>query len=105
VAKLKVDAGNDHEHVPVGTEDLLHHNTSTYNAKEHNLQSLENRIKKCMFLIEIKKNHRTKEVDEIDMYKNRVRLTEFFKDFDRHNCGLISATQVISFKSKVFFWQ
>ena len=51
VAKLKVDAGNDHEHVPVGTEDLLHHNTSTYNAKEHNLQSLENRIKKCRLLI------------------------------------------------------
>jgi Ca2+-binding EF-hand superfamily protein len=29
----------------------------------------------------------------IAVYKNRVRTTEFFKDYDRHKCGLITENQ------------
>ena len=27
------------------------------------------------------------------MYKERVRLIEFFRDYDRHNCGLVTESQ------------
>jgi hypothetical protein len=30
----------------------------------------------------------------LEVYKDRIRLIEFFKDYDRHNCGLVTEFQV-----------
>ena len=32
----------------------------------------------------------------LDVYKNRIRLLEFFRDYDRHNCGLVSEAQFLA---------
>jgi len=62
---------NRNKYIPVGTEDLLH---SSIRAPVTALTSVQDRIKKIV-------------------YKDRIRLSEFFKDYDRHNCGLVTVTQ------------
>ncbi|KAJ3281298.1 hypothetical protein HDU76_008958, partial [Blyttiomyces sp. JEL0837] len=75
-AKLVAKLAPDHienEHVPVGTEELLHAVGMYWPAKPSPHQ-VEDYIKK-------------------HVYKDRVRLIEFFKDYDRHNCGLVTEAQ------------
>ncbi|KAJ3127798.1 hypothetical protein HK098_005797 [Nowakowskiella sp. JEL0407] len=71
VAKLnKISAA---EHIPVGTEALLIP-TDIHNAHQATLDEIEDEIKK-------------------HVYKDRIRLVEFFKDYDRHNCGRVTEAQ------------
>eukprot|EP00842_Homolaphlyctis_polyrhiza_P004257 jgi/Hompol1/4832/HPOL_001849-RA len=75
VARLKPNAGWYDDHVPVGTEELLHHtNGPSYGTNKPNIELVEEKIKRYV-------------------YKNRVRLIEFFRDYDRHNCGLVTEPQ------------
>ncbi|KAJ3210533.1 hypothetical protein HDU82_007937 [Entophlyctis luteolus] len=64
---------HENEHVPIGTEELLHAVGSHWGEKPSS-QFVENFIKK-------------------EVYKHRIRLIEFFRDYDRHNCGLVSEAQ------------
>ncbi|KAJ3272592.1 hypothetical protein HDV01_005435 [Terramyces sp. JEL0728] len=65
VAKNKPDDFTD-EHIPIGTEEVF--NTTHY-SKSPQVSAIEDRIKQYV-------------------YRNRIRLMEFFRDYDRHNCGL-----------------
>ena len=47
VAKLKLDTDYEHEHVPVGTEELLHANLNSYGTGKPDLPIVEDKIKKC----------------------------------------------------------
>jgi hypothetical protein len=87
VAKLKLDADYENEHVPVGTEELLHANLNSYGAGKPDLPAVEDKIKKCNSFV-------LKLFEPLDVYKNRIRLLEFFRDYDRHNFGLVSEAQV-----------
>lgn len=69
----KLNENCSEEHVPVGTEELLHRNKSNETNKP-NEQLIEEKIQKFVFL-------------------NRIRLMEFFRDYDRHNCGNVSQNQ------------
>ncbi|KAJ3380738.1 hypothetical protein HDU92_005792 [Lobulomyces angularis] len=60
------------EFFPVGTEELLL--SYTYNPDLSNVKLVENKLKKYV-------------------YRNRIRLIDFFSDYDRHKCGLISKAQ------------
>nr|KAJ3422717.1 hypothetical protein HK105_006776 [Polyrhizophydium stewartii] len=73
VAKLKPSGDWYDDHVPVGTEELLHHNNAQGSNKP-SVEIIEEKIKKYV-------------------YKNRVRLIEFFRDYDRHNCGVVTEPQ------------
>ncbi|KAJ3086780.1 hypothetical protein HK100_008592, partial [Physocladia obscura] len=73
VAKLAPGEHIENEHVPVGTEELLHA-VGSYWAEKPSIDLVENYIKK-------------------QVYKDRIRLIEFFKDYDRHNCGLVTEAQ------------
>lgn len=59
--------------IPIGTESLLL-SANNYLPVKLNLNDIEEKLKK-------------------QVYKERIRLLEFFKDWDRHNCGLISENQ------------
>ncbi|KAJ3046430.1 hypothetical protein HK097_000863, partial [Rhizophlyctis rosea] len=71
-------AGPIHEHtveyVPVGTEPLLHPIPPEYGPNGPDRDAVEDKIRK-------------------HVYKDRIRLLEFFRDYDRHNCGLITEQQ------------
>ncbi|KAI9346901.1 hypothetical protein BDR26DRAFT_916308 [Obelidium mucronatum] len=73
VAKLVPGEHIENEHVPVGTEELLHA-VGAYWAEKPSVQNVEDFIKK-------------------QVYKDRLRLIEFFKDYDRHNFGLVTEAQ------------
>ncbi|KAJ3264446.1 hypothetical protein HK104_006466, partial [Borealophlyctis nickersoniae] len=75
VAKITPEYLNKEEHVPVGTEDLLHHAVSEYGPGGPRRDAVEDKIRK-------------------HIYKDRIRLIEFFRDYDRHNCGLITEAQL-----------
>ncbi|KAJ3255547.1 hypothetical protein HK103_006183 [Boothiomyces macroporosus] len=70
VAKNKPDDFTD-EHIPIGTEEVFN---TTHHSKSHLVSAIEDRIKQYV-------------------YRNRIRLIEFFRDYDRHNCGLVTQTQ------------
>ncbi|KAJ3035330.1 hypothetical protein HDV00_004058 [Rhizophlyctis rosea] len=67
---------HDHtlEYVPVGTEPLLHPIPPEYGPSGPDRDAVEDKIRK-------------------HVYKDRIRLVEFFRDYDRHNCGLITDMQ------------
>ncbi|KAJ3075759.1 hypothetical protein HDU98_006997 [Podochytrium sp. JEL0797] len=73
VAKLATNDHIENEHVPIGTEELLH-SVGPYWDQKPSIQNVEDFIKK-------------------QVYKDRVRLIEFFKDYDRHNCGIVTESQ------------
>ncbi|KAJ1556965.1 hypothetical protein HK096_009839, partial [Nowakowskiella sp. JEL0078] len=62
------------ENVPVGTEALLLSSDIFCSSNPPTLDQVEDKIKK-------------------HVYKERIRLVEFFKDYDRHNYGQITETQ------------
>ncbi|KAH6588639.1 hypothetical protein BASA50_010600 [Batrachochytrium salamandrivorans] len=75
VAKFKSRSDWYDEHVPVGTEELFYNtNQQSYESDSPKIDAIENKIKKYI-------------------YKNRIRLIDFFRDYDRHNCGLITLPQ------------
>ncbi|KAI8927203.1 hypothetical protein BC831DRAFT_187984 [Entophlyctis helioformis] len=74
VAKPKPNVDWYNEHVPVGTEELLHYPNAQLGEAKNNIQAVEEKIKKYV-------------------YKNRMRLIEFFRDYDRHNWGLVTEPQ------------
>ncbi|KAH6602294.1 hypothetical protein BASA61_001247 [Batrachochytrium salamandrivorans] len=77
VAKFKSRSDWYDEHVPVGTEELFYNtNQQSYESDSPKIDAIENKIKKYI-------------------YKNRIRLIDFFRDYDRHNCGLITLPQTI----------
>jgi hypothetical protein len=64
---------DDFERAPIGTEEVLqsHH----YGSKDLLLAStIEDKIRQYI-------------------YKNRIKMNEFFRDYDRHNCGFITQNQ------------
>ncbi|KAJ3099126.1 hypothetical protein HDU97_003459 [Phlyctochytrium planicorne] len=63
----------ENEHVPVGTEELLHA-VGVYTSPHPTVNDVEDVIKK-------------------QVYKDRIRLIEFFRDYDRHNCGYVTPSQ------------
>lgn len=71
ISKLVLNDEWYDEHLPVGTEELLHQKTANISQ---NLGKLVEKLEK-------------------HVYKNRIRLTEFFRDYDRHNCGIVSENQ------------
>ncbi|KAJ3323799.1 hypothetical protein HDV06_001169 [Boothiomyces sp. JEL0866] len=80
VAKNRPDDFTD-EHIPIGTEEVFN---TTHHSKSHLVSAIEDRIKQCRFLL------------TLDVYRNRIRLIEFFRDYDRHNCGLVTQTQFVT---------
>ncbi|KAI8916058.1 hypothetical protein EDD86DRAFT_250783 [Gorgonomyces haynaldii] len=60
--------------VPVGTEDLLHCGATESDVLPDYKLHVEEKVKK-------------------HIYKNRIRLIEFFRDYDRHNCGYVTEEQ------------
>ncbi|KAJ3031489.1 UNVERIFIED_CONTAM: hypothetical protein HDU68_003429 [Siphonaria sp. JEL0065] len=75
-AKLVAKQQGEHvenDHVPVGTEELLHA-VGLYWPENPSIKNVEDFIKK-------------------QVYKDRLRLIEFFKDYDRHNFGLVTEAQ------------
>ncbi|KAJ3109975.1 hypothetical protein HDU96_007005 [Phlyctochytrium bullatum] len=66
----------ENEHVPIGTEELLHA-VGTYSNANSSLNDVEDSIKK-------------------QVYKERIRLIEFFKDYDRHNVGYVTLNQFLA---------
>ncbi|TPX71064.1 hypothetical protein SpCBS45565_g01341 [Spizellomyces sp. 'palustris'] len=62
------------QYVPVGTEELIYPPKQTYGAQSPSWIEVEDKIKKRV-------------------YKDRIRLIEFFRDYDRHNNGLVSEAQ------------
>ncbi|KAJ3285182.1 hypothetical protein HDU79_007514 [Rhizoclosmatium sp. JEL0117] len=75
-AKLvKKDKGEnvENEKVPIGTEELLHAVTG-YWPQHPSVRLIEEFIQK-------------------QVYRDRIRLIEFFRDYDRHNNGVISEGQ------------
>jgi Ca2+-binding EF-hand superfamily protein len=74
VAKQKTDAEHVAERLPIGTEEVLSHH---YGTKNTAIEEIEGKIKQFV-------------------YRNRLRLVEFFKDYDKHNCGLITQSQFIT---------
>lgn len=81
VAKAKQEDGYE-EHIPLGTEEILH-TVFTANVKP-DCRTVEDKIKKIVF-------------------KDRIRLMEFFRDYDRHNSGIVSENHVL-ITNKVFGW-
>ncbi|KAJ2997789.1 hypothetical protein HDV02_005158 [Globomyces sp. JEL0801] len=63
------------DYPPIGTEEVLH---TTVTTNEEPLDTIvEDKIKQFV-------------------YKNRLRLTEFFKDYDRHNSGVVTQSQFLT---------
>ncbi|KAI8820503.1 uncharacterized protein EV422DRAFT_73393 [Fimicolochytrium jonesii] len=61
-------------YVPVGTEELIFPARATYPPRGPSADEVEDKIK-------------------IHVYKERIRLIEFFRDYDRHNNGLVTQHQ------------
>jgi len=59
--------------IPLGTEYLLI-SSSNYEPGQLNISAIQEKIKK-------------------QVYKERIRVNEFFRDWDHHNCGLVSEFQ------------
>jgi hypothetical protein len=76
VAKLTLNDEWYDEHLPVGTKELLHQKT-IYGSNKPSFALVEEKIQKHVF-------------------KNRIRLIEFFRDNDRHNCGVVSEKQFLA---------
>ncbi len=71
------------EYLPIGTEEVLH--TNHYGNKTVPIDTfVEDKIRQYV-------------------YKNRICLIDFWRDYDRHNCGLITQAQVILPKYSFFF--
>ncbi|KAI8915263.1 hypothetical protein DFJ77DRAFT_461862 [Powellomyces hirtus] len=60
--------------VPVGTEELIYPPRERYNQFGPTGEEVEDKIKK-------------------HVYKDRIRVIEFFRDYDRHNNGLVAEAQ------------
>ncbi|KAJ3144617.1 hypothetical protein HDU89_008122 [Geranomyces variabilis] len=60
--------------VPVGTEELIYPPKTQYNQFGPTGEEVEDKIKK-------------------HVYKERIRVIEFFRDYDRHNNGLVTEAQ------------
>ncbi|KAJ3015173.1 hypothetical protein HKX48_004754 [Thoreauomyces humboldtii] len=61
-------------YVPVGTEELIYPPRQQYDAMGPTEEEVEDKIKK-------------------HVYKDRIRVIEFFRDYDRHNNGLVTEAQ------------
>jgi Ca2+-binding EF-hand superfamily protein len=75
VAKQKTEDEHGDECLPIGTEEVLR--TNHYGTKSVPVKEVEDKIKQFV-------------------YRNRIRLIEFFKDYDKHNCGLVTDSQFIT---------
>ncbi|KAJ3202622.1 hypothetical protein HDU67_000392 [Dinochytrium kinnereticum] len=65
----------ENEHVPVGTEELLHA-VGAHTSPNQTIREMQ--MADC---------------SSVEVYKDRIRLIEFFKDYDRHNYGYVSVAQ------------
>ncbi|KAJ8328299.1 hypothetical protein O5D80_003660 [Batrachochytrium dendrobatidis] len=74
-AKLQPRSNWYNKHIPVGTEELVYESSlQPHNSNRPRIDLVEEKIKKFV-------------------YKNCIRLIEFFRDYDHHNCGLVTKQQ------------
>ncbi|KAJ3405397.1 hypothetical protein HDU80_001425 [Chytriomyces hyalinus] len=73
-AKLVYSDFVENEHVPIGTEELLHAVIGSHVNGKPSIEFVEELIQR-------------------QVYKDRIRLIEFFRDYDRHNFGLVTEAQ------------
>lgn len=72
--KLSIDDERYDDLMPVGTEEILHRSIHTNKPSS---EQVEEKVQK-------------------HVYKNRIRMIEFFRDYDRLNCGQVSEKQFLS---------